>query len=105
MNYALVGLYGLYLVFVGIKGNEKELFTEIGADAKGFAPWLIAILILKALYSVDSLKPVVKPFAALALITFTLKNYPVIISQVNEITGLNLKGGSPTFVNTIGQVS
>ncbi len=93
MNFALVGLYGLYLVFVGIKGNSKELFADIGTDAKGFAPWVIAILVLKALYSSDTLKPLVKPFAALALLTFTLKNYGVIVDQVNGITGLKLPGG------------
>ncbi len=90
MSYALVGLYGLYLIFVGVKGNSSALFSEISKDAKGFSAWLIAILVLRALYSVDTLRPVVKPFIGLALLTFTLKNYKSIVDQVNTITGLKL---------------
>lgn len=90
MAYGLIGLYGLFLIFVGANGNSKSLKDKITADAKGFAPWLIAILVLRALYSSDTLKPVVKPFIFLALLTFFLKNYGVVVSQINEITGLKL---------------
>ena len=90
MNYGLVGLYAFYLMFVGYSGNAAEFFDELGADVKGFAPWIIAIVIIEALYKVDALKPAIKPFIGLAILSFTLKNYGTVVSQVNEITGLDL---------------
>ncbi len=92
MSYALVGLYGLYLMFVGIKGNTGQLRTDLGQDFHGFWPWLIAILVLRGLYNVDALKPAVKPFMVLAVLTFVLKNYSKMVAQTNTITGLNLPG-------------
>lgn len=92
MSYGLVGLYALYFVFVGVNGNASEMFAEVEKDAKGFAPWVIALLVLKALNESDTLRPVVKPFIGLAILTFVLRNYGTIISQIDEITGLNLPG-------------
>jgi hypothetical protein len=90
MSYGLVGLYSLYFIFVGVNGNADPMVKAIEQDAKGFAPWLIAILVLKALSNSDTLAPMVKPFIALALVTFVLKNYSQIVAQVDEITGLTL---------------
>ncbi len=90
MNYALVGLYGLFFVFVGINGHASELIKDIEEDAKGFAPWLLAIFILKGLASSEKLAPVVNPFIGLAILTFVLKNYSTIINEVETITGLQL---------------
>lgn len=95
MSYGLVGLYALFLIFAGVNGNASALFKDIETDAKGFAPWLLSIIILEALYKVDALKPAIKPFIGLAALTFVLKNYDVVISQVDEITGLHL----PTSTN------
>ena len=93
MNYGLVGIYALYLIFVGVNKNASPLLADIDQDAKGFAPWLLAILALEALDSVDALKPVVNPFIGLAVLTFALKNYATLATQVNEITGLHLQTG------------
>lgn len=90
MSYGLVGLYSLYLIFVGVNGNASEMSKAIEEDAKGFAPMVLAILVLKALSTSDTLKPMINPFIALALLTFTLKNYDKIASQVSSVTGLNL---------------
>jgi hypothetical protein len=93
MSYGLVGIYALYFIFVGINGNASTMTTAMETDAKGFAPWLLAIVILKALASNDTIRPMVNPFIALALVTFTLKNYGVIVQQIDEVTGLNLPTG------------
>jgi hypothetical protein len=96
MNAGLVGLYALYFIFVGINGNAKPLMTEVEQDAKSFAPWLLSIIVLKSLYSVDALRPAVKPFIGLALLTFVLKNYSTVIGQIDAITGLQLPGATGT---------
>lgn len=94
MSYGLVGLYALYLMFVGVNGHASALFTDIETDAKGFAPWLLAILVLRALSNSNTLKPMVTPFIGLAVLTFVLKNYGQLISQVDEVTGLKLPGAT-----------
>ena len=91
MAYGLIGLYSLYLIFVGLNGNASEALKNIESDAKGFAPWLLAIIALKALASSETIAPMVKPFIGLAILTFVLRNFTQLKSQVNEITGLNLQ--------------
>lgn len=93
MAYGLVGLYGLYLIFVGYKGNSSQLMQYLAQDGKGFIPWLIAIAVLSALYKSDTLKPVVKPFVFLAVLTFVLKNWPNMANQINTISGKTLLKG------------
>ena len=87
MAYGLVGLYGLYLIFVGYKGNASNLMQYIQSDGKGFIPWIIAIAVLSALYKSDAVRPVIKPFVFLAIMTFVLKNWPNIADQINKISG------------------
>lgn len=87
MNYTLIGLYGVYLVFVGMAGKSADLKALFESDIKGFAPWAVAIVILKVMYDVDSLKPAVKPFIFLAVLTFVLKNWNMLVNQANSISG------------------
>ena len=91
MSYGLVGLYGLYLIFVGINGNSKALQGELAQDGKPFLIWILAIIILRAMYNVDVLRPMIKPFMGLIVLSFVLKNYGNLTSQINAITGSNFK--------------
>jgi hypothetical protein len=85
MSYGLVGLYGLYFVFVGIRGNASPLVNNIQQDGKNFLPWVLAILVLRAAYSSDTMRPMVKPFIGLAALTFFLKNYAKVVTQINQL--------------------
>lgn len=85
MAYGLIGLYGIYLIFVGYKGNEKALMSALSQDGPGFLPWLIVVIILGTMYRSDTLRPVVKPFIALAILTFVLKNYGTLKTQVTDV--------------------
>ena len=89
MAFGLIGLYGVYFVLVGMKGNAGKMVANVQTDAKGFMPWLLAILVLRALYSVDSLRPIIKPFIGLAALTFVLKNYNTVAGQVNALLPSN----------------
>jgi hypothetical protein len=91
MNYGLVGLYGLYLVFVGANKNTCHLKNYISSDAKEFSIWIVAIVVLKWLDSYDNLKPFVTPFIYLAILTFVLKNYDNLVLELNNITGTQFK--------------
>lgn len=89
MAYGLIGLYALYFILVGTHGNAKTMVSQVQADGKNFMPWLIAILVLRALYSVETLRPLIKPFIALAGLTFFLKNYATITAQLNQLLPAN----------------
>lgn len=80
----LIALYGFYLVAVGYHGNAGKLFDDLKQE-KQFVYWLIAIVILYALWQVDSLKPIIKPFIVLALISTALFQYENIKAQVDSI--------------------
>jgi hypothetical protein len=93
MNSGLVGLYGLYLLFVGYHGNTKTLFTMFGQDAKSFAPVVIAVVILAGLNKSDTLKPFIGPFIGLALLTFALTQYGNIAGNVDNLFGTHFSQG------------
>lgn len=91
MSYGLVGLYGLYFIFVGVNGNSGKLVGNIQQDGKNFIPWVLAILVLRAAYASDTLRPMVKPFIGLAALTFFLKNYAKVVTQLNQIMPANVQ--------------
>lgn len=91
MSYGLVGAYALYFILVGVHGNASPLLTLVQRDGRNFLPWILAILVLRALYSSETLRPAVKPFIALALLTFTLRNYNTIAAQLNQLLPSNVK--------------
>jgi hypothetical protein len=91
MAYGLIGLYAIYFILVGSHGNAAKLLTQVQSDGKNFMPWLVAILVLRALYSVESLRPLIKPFIGLAALTFFLKNYATIVAQLNQLMPANVQ--------------
>ena len=93
MNTALVGLIGLYAVGVGLHGNAAAAGAEIAADARGFVPWLLAVIVLRIAYNSATLKPFVGPFIGLAVLVYIIKNYKVFGVQINEIAGQKLVPG------------
>ena len=85
MAYGLVGLYAVYFILVGVHGNADKLLHLVESDGRNFLPWILAILVLRALYNVDALRPVIKPFVALAALTFVLLNWNRVVLQLNQI--------------------
>lgn len=85
MSYGLVGAYAIYFILVGINGNSSKLVTLVERDGKNFLVWVLAILVLRALYNVEALRPMVKPFIGLAVLTFVLKNWNNVANQLNQI--------------------
>ncbi len=101
MAYGLIGVYAIYFIMVGLHGNAGKLATNVESDGRNFLPWILAILVLRAIYNVESLRPLVKPFIALAALTFTLKNWNSVVSQLNQILPQSVQipesgGGSST---------
>lgn len=91
MSYGLVGAYAIYFILVGLHGNASPMVTLVQRDGKNFLPWILAILVLRALYSSDTLRPLVKPFIGLAVLVFALKNYGTIAGQLNKLLPANVQ--------------
>jgi hypothetical protein len=91
MSSALVGLYGIYFVLVGIYGNSDKLLKFVEDNGKDFLVWILAIVVLAALYRVKAIRPAVKPFIALAVLVFVLKNWSTISAQLNYFLPANVK--------------
>lgn len=84
MKLAL-GLYGLYLLLVAIKGNGSKFVEQLQTDAPAFLPWLIAAAVLGALYEYDKTRTFAGLFLLLAVITFVTKNFAMLKSQFSAI--------------------
>ncbi len=81
MTSLMIGLYGIYLVAVGVKGNTSRLVTFVETDVQGFVPWLAVIIVILALYDVPSLKGFAEAFAVLIAATFLVSQRSQIVSQ------------------------
>jgi len=86
MPYGLIGLYGLYLVFVGFKGNGQKLTEAIKQDGPGFFPWLIALAVLWFLYKNEKTHQFGVAFAWLIGIGFVLKNFQTLKTEATKIS-------------------
>ncbi len=90
MNGGVAGIYAVYLILVGLHGNAGKLYGDVKEDGRGYMSWVLALVILKVLYSQARLRPIILPFLLLAGLAFTLKNYGRIAKQVNSALGTNL---------------
>lgn len=89
MTGLFIGLYGLYLVIVGVRGNAGALLDLLGQDAPKFIPWILAIVGIAVLSEFESTKPMVKPFIGLLVLNFALVNYETIETQVSQLYNLS----------------
>lgn len=86
MNALIIGLYGIYLLLVGAKGNSKTLLQYGGADAPGFFPWAASIAILAVMYELPATKKVAEPFIFLLILTFIVRNFDKLKSEFNKLS-------------------
>lgn len=94
MNGLIVLLYGLYLVVVGFAGNGPQLMANLEKDFPHYLPWLIAIMVLGALYQSEALEGLISAFILLALGTVVVKRFPVLKSQTVEIWNHYVNGAA-----------
>ena len=85
MTGLFIGLYGIYFLIVGSNGQPRTLWQYLSRDARGYLPWILAIIVLSVLTNFDSTKPMVKPIIALLVLNYFLKNFSVIESQLKAI--------------------
>lgn len=81
MNALLLGIFGLYFVGVGFAGNAEQLAAEVKADVPGFVPWAFALAVLLVLSENETTAKFAKPFLALLILNFALRNWGTIAAQ------------------------
>lgn len=84
-NALIYGLMGLYLVAVVLQRNATVLVDNIKADAPGFLPWIVSIVIITALASNKTTKPIAAPFAVLLVLNLVLAKNGTIANQLKQI--------------------
>lgn len=85
MNALIIGLYGVYLLMVGFKGNSKQLLSAAQSDAPGFLPWAVSIAVLAILYNGKYTKDITSPFIGLLILAFILKNFDVLKKEFQDL--------------------
>lgn len=103
MDAFIIGLYGLYLILVGVNGNSGALVSTAKKDLPGFLPWLIALAVLAALYENDTTRPVAKPFLFLAILAFVLKNQDSLKQQMGYIYDKAMMAANSTTQTGVAQ--
>lgn len=88
MNVLLFGLYGLFLVLVGLAGNSAALRDNFSEDAGGFLPWAMSIGVLAVMNEIPLTKKMVAPFLLLLGLNFVLRNWETLRSQYQQIASM-----------------
>jgi len=89
MNGLILGLYGVYILAVGINGKTDALLTEVDKDMPGFIPWALAIIGLIILAQTEVTQKLVKPFIGLLILNFVLVNFGNLQSEVKKLRNLS----------------
>ena len=71
MEAVLYVVAGLYCMSVGLHGNAMALFSQVSKE-KQFLYWIVAILLITALWGSPVGGKVAKPLAALCVLGFLL---------------------------------
>lgn len=85
MNAILLGVFGLYLIGVGFAGNADALAEQVKADAPGFVPWAFSLAVIMVLAENENTEKFAKPFLALLVLNFALRNWGTIASQTKTL--------------------
>ena len=91
MTSLLIGIYGIYFIAVGVKGNTSAMVKALESDLPGFTPWLVVVVVLTALYDVPEFKGPVEAFAVLAALGLLVNQKSNVVPQFEafyqQITG------------------
>jgi len=88
MSALIIGLYGIFLLLVGLSSNSSKLISEVKTDAGGFLPWAISIGVLATLYEIPQTKKLAGPFLLLLALTFVVRNFETLKTQFAELSKL-----------------
>ncbi len=94
MNGLILGLYGIYLLYVGLSGKTDAATKELNQDMPGFIPWALAIVALVLMAQNDATEKVVKPFIFLLFLNFVLMNFGNLQDEFRRLRRMAQRGVS-----------
>lgn len=89
MNGLILGLYGVFLLVVGLQGKQDVLLAEADKDMPGFIPWALAIVALIIMAQTEATEKLVKPFIGLLILNFVLMNFGNLSNEVSKLRDLS----------------
>ena len=102
MPALIIGLYGIYLLMVGVSGNAKTLQQYASADAAGFLPWAVSLGVIAVLYEIPETKRLAGPFLLLAALAFVLRNFTTLQTQFRQLYSMAANAASTNSANMSG---
>lgn len=86
MDGLTIGVYGIYLILVGMNGNAGLLANKVQEDAPKFLPWIVAIFVIAAINgSSEAGRKITGPFVFLLVLSFVLKRFDTLKSQSEQL--------------------
>lgn len=92
MNGLIIGLYGIYILVIGMTGKTDAVTAELNQDMPGFIPWALAIVGLIILAQSDTTEKMVKPFIFLLILNFVLMNFGNLQSEFRKLRDMTQRG-------------
>ena len=102
MPALIIGLYGIYLLMVGVNGNAKTLAAYASADAAGFLPWAVSLGVIAVMYEIPETKRLAGPFLLLAALAFVLRNFTTLQTQFRDMYTMAANAAKTTSSNLAG---
>lgn len=85
MFSGVLGIYGVYLLMMGVQGNTNEFIDLLKTDIRKFIPWIMSLLIIAILSESEHTKKIVAPFMGLVVLSFALQNRQTIENELRKI--------------------
>lgn len=92
MNGLILGLYGIYILVIGMTGKTEAVTAELNQDLPGFIPWALAIVGLIVLAQTDATEKMVKPFIFLLILNFVLLNFGNLQGEFRKLRTMAERG-------------
>ena len=77
-------IIGFLLIDSGVRGNAKDVASQVATDVQGFLAFGAAIIILGILGMSPTARPVSKALLILVFVTFLLKNGNQVVSGITS---------------------
>jgi hypothetical protein len=87
MSALILILAGVWLIGVGYHTNGTAAAQWAGQQ-KAVLPWLLAVIVLWALWKVETLRPLLKPVITLAAVAIVLAQWKNIESTAKNLQGI-----------------
>lgn len=88
---------GFLLIDAGVRGNAKDVASQLATDVQGFLAFGAAIIILGVLGMSQTARPIAKSFLVLVFVVFLLKNGNAVVNGLTSAASAPSDSSSSTM--------